>query len=158
MLKADSIELSLKDRKNRIELEKGETLFCRSLVKTYVVPDRKKIELHIGRSESPLWGKITIAILRRPIRCKGPHDGNAKIPIAYFTYNQKQYKHLLTFYDSRGNQHAVYKGDDLRKVGLFFTSWLHDHEEHCKCSFFLEMKGEIMGVDVRGSLSFRLKK
>ena len=100
MLKADSIELSLKDRKNRIELEKGEALFCRSLVKTYVVPDRKKIELHIGRSEAPLWGKITIAILRRPIRCKGPH-GNTKIPIAYFTYNQKQYKHLLTFYDSR---------------------------------------------------------
>ena len=157
MRKADYIELSLTCRNNSIELEKGEALFSKTLVKTYVVPDGKKIELCIGRSESHIWGKICIAILRRPLCCKEYHR-STHAPRAYFTYNQKQYKHVLSFRDSGGNQHAVYKGYDLRRIGLFLTSWLQDHEQHCKCSFFLEVKGEILGTEIYGNLSFRLKE
>jgi hypothetical protein len=142
----------------KLDLKKIVPLFSHSLFKTYYLNDDEKVNLSISNSsDDPLWGKIWITTDRR-LDSSLCDVNSHSVPYAYFDYNQKQYKLLTKIQDTFGNVTMVYEGYDLRNISLLFTSWLMDHEKHCPCTFFLTVRGEIVGQPINVILPFKLKR
>jgi hypothetical protein len=147
-------------RPEAVSLVAQGNVFSSTLMQTYIIEDLCQVKLclepRISNSEK-LWGKIWITI-QRQITESSCNIQKHTPPLAYFAYNEKQYKHKLTYLDTFNNQTVLHQGFDLRYISLFLTSWLLEDQYHCGCTFFLYIRGSLCNQDTSKILPFQLKK